>query len=184
MTYERFVSELRERGYIPKTHLKLNTDATLNLTFDELGFDNLNKIEVVLIAEDIYDVEITNEEMKSFISLSDVIQCVSLKLSNVDIRQDFEKLFGNQESYAHSEKGVIWKDYKLALNDNKWKPISTAPMDGKCILWVEFDNECKQMMLERDSRGEWLYEGEPLYSHSFHIKPLLWTECPSDPEIL
>ena len=57
-------------------------------------------------------------------------------------------------------------------------------MDGKCILWVEFDNECKQMMLERDSKGEWLYEGEPLYSHSFHIKPLLWTECPSDPETL
>src|SRR5690606_1361201 len=104
MTYERFVSELRQRGYIPKKYLNLFTDKTLNLTFDELGFDNFDKIEVVMIAEDLYDVEITNKEMKGFIGLSDITRCVSLKLSNVDVRQDFEKLFGDQESYAHSEK--------------------------------------------------------------------------------
>lgn len=187
MTYKRFVSELRGKGYIPLKYSKSDTNTILNLTFDELrfdNFDNLNKIETVLIAEDLYDVEITNEEMKSFISLSDIIQCVSLKLSNDDVRQNFESLFEGQEFYVYSEKEVMWKGYKLALNDNKWKPMSTAPMDGKCILWVQFDNECKQMMLERDSRGEWLYEGEPLYSHRFHIKPLLWTECPSDPETL
>ena len=132
MTYERFVSELRKRGYIPIRYSKSDTDTILNLTFDELRFDNLNKIETVLIAEDLYDVEITNEEMKSFIRLSDIIQCVSLKLSNDDIRRDFENLFEDQEFYIRSEKEAMWRGYKLALNDNKWKSMMVKPNTVEC----------------------------------------------------
>lgn len=63
-----------------------------------------------------------------------------------------------------------------------WMPIETAPMDGKCLLWVDTEDGGEVMTLLRDSNGCWLYEGEPTYSASFFIQPTHWLPLPQPPQ--
>lgn len=62
-----------------------------------------------------------------------------------------------------------------------WRDIETAPKDGQCLVWVDTDDGGEVMKLSRNAKGEWLYEGEPTYSHSFYIKPTRWMPLPPAP---
>jgi hypothetical protein len=61
-----------------------------------------------------------------------------------------------------------------------WKPISTAPKDGKCLLAILTDEGWEYGVLERRSDGVWIHEGEPTYSHGYYYDPKFWTELPEN----
>lgn len=50
------------------------TDLTKDTTFSEIGLDSLQLIDVVMRIEEVFQVEISDEEMESFHSLSDVCE--------------------------------------------------------------------------------------------------------------
>lgn len=62
-----------------------------------------------------------------------------------------------------------------------WRPIETAPKNGQCLVWCETDDGGEVMKLQRDVRGNWIYEGEPTYCHSFYINPTRWMPLPPSP---
>lgn len=62
-----------------------------------------------------------------------------------------------------------------------WRPIETAPKNGQCLVWCDTDDGGEVMKLQRDARGNWIYEGEPTYCHSFYINPTHWMRLPPSP---
>lgn len=64
-----------------------------------------------------------------------------------------------------------------------WSKIETAPNDCKPLLvWVDTEDGGEPMILERDSKGRWLYEGEPVHCASFYLFPTHWMPLPDGPE--
>ena len=62
-----------------------------------------------------------------------------------------------------------------------WKPIKTAPVDGKCLLAILSDDGWTYAELQRNSKGHWIHEGEPTFCHGYYFEPIYWTELPEDP---
>ena len=50
-----------------------------NLSFNDLQFDELDKIELVMRLEEEFDVQITDEESDSFVSIKDVLKFLDKK---------------------------------------------------------------------------------------------------------
>lgn len=70
-----------------------------------------------------------------------------------------------------------------ALRDlTEWRDIATAPKDGECIVWCATDDGGEARVLDRDGKGNWLYEGEPTFCHGFYIEPTHWLPLPSAPD--
>ena len=66
---------------------------------------------------------------------------------------------------------------------SEWQPIETAPQDGKpLLLWCDTDDGGEPMILYRDSKGRWLYEGEPLFATPFYIEATHWMPLPAPPQ--
>lgn len=64
-----------------------------------------------------------------------------------------------------------------------WQPIETAPADGRCLLAIETDEGYEFGVLTRDSRGNWVHEGEPTFCHSYYFKPTHWQPLPPPPAL-
>jgi len=62
-----------------------------------------------------------------------------------------------------------------------WQPIKTAPKDGNCLLAINTDNGYTFKVLDRDDRGEWIFEGEPTYCLSYYFEPTHWMPFPPPP---
>lgn len=77
-----------------------------------------------------------------------------------------------------------WKAARLIAESEKpeWRTIDSAPADGQCLVWCETDDGGEIMKLQRDSSGNWLYEGEPLYAKSFYIEATHWMPLPAKPD--
>ena len=59
--------------------------------------------------------------------------------------------------------------------------IETAPENGLCLVYVDTDDGGCIERLDRDKEGNWLYMGEPTFSHGFYFKPTHWRPLPKPP---
>ena len=50
-----------------------------NSSFNDLQFDELDKIELIMRLEEEFDVQITDEELDSFVSVKDVLKFLAKK---------------------------------------------------------------------------------------------------------
>ena len=67
---------------------------------------------------------------------------------------------------------------------SEWQPITTAPDDGKCIVWCDTDDGGEALIMPRDQQGNWIYEGEPTFRTPFYIEPTHWMPLPLAPATL
>jgi hypothetical protein len=66
---------------------------------------------------------------------------------------------------------------------SNWQPIETAPEDGSCLLAINTDEGYIFGVLERDTRGNWIHEGEPTFCHSDYFEPTHWMPLPEPPKV-
>jgi len=81
-------------------------------------------------------------------------------------------------AYVNQEP-VEWRH--LPVVTAGWQPIESAPKNGQCLLWVDTDEGGEVMKIPRDAQGNWIYEGDPTYCHSFYINPTHWMPLPPAP---
>jgi acyl carrier protein len=55
-------------------------DVRKQKTLEELGVDDLNRVEIVFVLEDDYQIVISDEEQEAWVTVLDVINCVKAKL--------------------------------------------------------------------------------------------------------
>lgn len=67
-TNATFIHELRE--FLAADESVVITEAT---TFDELDMDSLDKVEVVMLAEDVYGVEINDDDADTLLTVGQMI---------------------------------------------------------------------------------------------------------------
>lgn len=81
------------------------------------------------------------------------------------------------------EKELSEANAKIALlQSGQWQDISTAPRDGKCLLWVDTDNGGEVMKLDREKDGTWMYDNEPLCCAPWFANPTHWAPLPPAPK--
>jgi len=68
---ERVIQVIHEECQIPKD--KINSDSHL---FDDLNFDSLDSIEVVIALETEFDIEIADEDSDNIFTVPDIVKLV------------------------------------------------------------------------------------------------------------
>ncbi len=59
--------------------VKKGTEITPSTELKSLGIDSLDLVEIVIEAEEKYKIEFTNEELSSFVTVSDVVNAIESK---------------------------------------------------------------------------------------------------------
>lgn len=72
---ERVIKDLAHCLGMPKRDIRLDS------TFSTLDMDSLDAIESLMMFEETFDIEITDEEAKNLISVGDVVSLVSSKFN-------------------------------------------------------------------------------------------------------
>jgi hypothetical protein len=62
-----------------------------------------------------------------------------------------------------------------------WRPIETAPEDGRCLLAINTDDGYEFGVLLRDAKGRWIHDGEPTFCHGYYYEPTHWMPLPEAP---
>lgn len=52
-------------------------DVTADTTFEELGADSLDLVELIMIAEEEFEVEIADEDVESLTTVGDVVEYIN-----------------------------------------------------------------------------------------------------------
>jgi len=50
---------------------------TMNASFDELGADSLDQIEILMKTEELFNIEISDEACEHVVSVKDLVDCVA-----------------------------------------------------------------------------------------------------------
>lgn len=72
--------EQRLRELISKG-LGIKNDFDLNETFNELGADSLDAVELIMAIEDEFNIEVTDEEAQNLTTAAAVIESIKSKIS-------------------------------------------------------------------------------------------------------
>jgi len=72
--------ELKLRELISK-NLGIKSDFDLNETFNELGADSLDAVELIMAIEDEFKVEVSDDEAQNLTTAATLIEFVKSKLS-------------------------------------------------------------------------------------------------------
>lgn len=77
---ETSIIEQKLRDLISKS-LGVKSDFDLNETFNELGADSLDAVELIMAIEDEFKIEVSDEEAQNLTTAAAVIESVKSKLS-------------------------------------------------------------------------------------------------------
>ena len=74
-TYEKILVILEELFQLSKK------DITLESTFDDIGLDSLDIVEMTMYVEDEFDIRVTEKQFEAFKTIGDVVALVDKMLS-------------------------------------------------------------------------------------------------------
>lgn len=80
------ITEERLRRVIIDTNSPVLAELTLDATFDELGFDELDSIELVVAVEKEFDIEVPDEDFEKWTCMRNVLEYVEEKLRVRELR--------------------------------------------------------------------------------------------------
>ena len=61
-----------------------------NTPLEKAGLDSVQRLEMVMTLEELFDVEISDEEGEAFLTIADVIVCVAEKKNGINIAETIE----------------------------------------------------------------------------------------------
>lgn len=69
--------ELQDFLELLKNEFDFNTDGIdMNTTFEEINFDELDMIDLVMAVEDLYSIEVTDDILKSIVTIGDFVNFI------------------------------------------------------------------------------------------------------------
>lgn len=79
------------------------------------------------------------------------------------------------------EHGFDMQPLYLHPADDAWQPIAIAPKDkGRYMCAVKTDDGNSVHECYFDG-AKWMFDGEPVFAHSYYFEPYLWRELPKPP---